>query len=234
MKKITLLTSLVLLTTALSAQSLLPTKYGIKVGLNMANVNSTTSEGIKNIKNTASFGVAGGFYMEIALNDTWYINPELLYCQKGANFDYDFTHDYAINQRDEHSTTNKLKLGYVELNPTISYRASQKVALNFGPSLSYLIQSDYVSNETSTGTSETHELLEESIYTENTIDIALNLGVSYYINEDFLIDTKIATGFMSIGDITQQTYTGSEENQAEEHKFSLKNRGILFSVAYLF
>jgi hypothetical protein len=79
MKKITLLTIVALLSFGANAQSLLPTKYGIKVGLNIANVTSAPNEGVKNIETTPLLGVAGGFYMEIALNDKWYINPELLY-----------------------------------------------------------------------------------------------------------------------------------------------------------
>ena len=74
MKKIILLT-LIISSLGINAQSLLPIKYGIKVGVNIANITSTPNEGVKNIDNTALIGIAGGFYMEIALNDKWYINP---------------------------------------------------------------------------------------------------------------------------------------------------------------
>ena len=146
MKRIILLT-LIFLSIGVNAQSLLAIKYGIKVGANISNIASTPNKGVESIDNSALIGVAGGFYMEIALNDKWYINPEIVYAQKGASFDYDFTHDYDVNHRDEHNTTNELKLAYVELNPTISYKTPYKIALNFGPSVSYLIQSDYIASE---------------------------------------------------------------------------------------
>jgi long-subunit fatty acid transport protein len=236
MKNIITLTFIALVSLGVNAQSLLPTKYGIKVGANIANIISTPNNGVENIDNTSLIGLAGGFYMEIALNDKWYINPEVVYAQKGASFDYDFIHDYDVNHRDEHNTTNELKLSYVELNPTISYKTPYKVALNFGPSVSYLIQSDYIPNETHTSTSEVtnHELLEESIYTEESLDVGLNLGISYYLNEDFLIDGKVSTGFMKIGQVSQEIYTGDASNEARSHVFELKNRNIVFSIAYLF
>lgn len=241
MKKI-ILFILIISSVGVNAQSLLPIKYGIKVGANIANITSTPNDGVKNIDNTALLGVAGGFYMEIALNDKWYINPELVYAQKGASFDYDFIHDYEVNNRDEHYTTNKLQLSYVELNPTVSYKTPYKIALNFGPSVSYLIQSEYTTSQTNTSEIAGHELLEESIYTEESLDVGLNLGISYYLSEDFIIDGKVSTGFMKIGEVSQETYTGNTANvlnnlpsvQPRSNVFEFKNRNIVLSIAYLF
>ena len=97
MKKTIILTCISLLTTGLNAQILLPNKYGVTVGANISNINSNPNDGVENLDNSALIGVAGGFYMEIALNDKWYINPEVVYSQKGASFDYDFIHNYEIN-----------------------------------------------------------------------------------------------------------------------------------------
>ena len=233
MKRILLLT-LIFLSIGVNAQSLIPTKFGVKVGANIANIASTPNEGVNHTNNSALIGVSGGFYMEIALNDKWYINPEIVYAQKGASFDYDFTHDYDVNHRDEHNTTNELKLAYVELNPTISYKTPYKIALNFGPSVSYLIQSEYTPSETNTSEIAGHELLEESIYTEESLDVGINLGISYYLSKDFLIDGKVSTGFMKIGQVSQEIYTGDASNEARSNVFELKNRNIVFSIAYLF
>ena len=234
MKKIASILVFVFFTITSSAQSLIPMKYGIKVGTNISNIISTSNEGVKNIETSSQIGIAGGFYMEIALNDKWYINPELIYTQKGASFDYNFTHDYEINHRDEHNTTNELKLAYVELNPTISYKTAYKIALNFGPSVSYLIQSDYIPNEKHNSEIVGHELLEESIYTEESLDVGVNLGISYYLSEYFLIDGKVNTVFMKIGEVSQVTYKGSAANEDRSNVFELKNINIVFSIAYLF
>ena len=236
MKKIASILVISFLTIATSAQSLIPMKYGIKVGANISNIISTSNEGVKNIESSALIGISGGFYMEIALNDKWYINPELMYTQKGASFDYDFTHDYEVNQgeRDEHYVTNELKLAYIVLSPTISYKASNKISLNFGPSVSFLIQSDYIFTEINTSEIVGHEVLDDGVYVEESLDVGLNIGASYYLTENFLIDGKVNTGFMSIGEIIKETNTGNSGNNSQKNIFNLKNNGIVFSVAYLF
>ena len=242
MKKITLFSIITLISFGVNAQSLLPTKYGVKVGLNIANVTSTPNDGVKNIETTPLLGVAGGFYMEIALNDKWYINPELLYIQKGASFNYDFTHKWdsigtnQTNNEDKYATTNSLKLAYVELNPTISYKASDKLALNFGPSVSFLISKDFVPNEKIIGESAPQNAVENKLATfgSKDLDVGLNLGISYYLTENFLVDAKVNTGFMKIGAVNKTTSTSKNENEKIEKVFELNNRAIVVAFAYLF
>ena len=235
MKKIILLT-LIISSLGVNAQSLLPIKYGIKVGANIANISSIPNDGVKNIDNTALIGVNGGFYMEIALNDKWYINPELIYTQKGASFTYEYTHDYEVDQRDVHNTTHELKLAYIELNPTISYKASDKLSLNFGPSVSFLITPDYIvlTDKGENDDLSSHEELSEGAFKEEALDVGLNIGISYYLTDNFLIDGKVNTGFMKIGEVSKETYTGTTSNEARSNVFELKNRAIVMSFAYLF
>jgi long-subunit fatty acid transport protein len=242
MKKITLLTIVALLSFGANAQSLLPTKYGIKVGLNIANVTSTPNEGVDNIETTPLLGVAGGFYMEIALNDKWYINPELLYVQKGASFNYDYKHKWdsiatnEANNLDEYATTNSLKLAYIELNPTISYKASDKLALNFGPSVSFLISEDYTFTEKIIGDTPPLNSVEPTpgTYEAEDLDVGINLGLSYYITESFLVDAKVNTGLMKVGTVNRITAIEKNGNEKKEYNFELNNRAIVLSFAYLF
>ena len=234
MKKLTTLLFITLLSLGLNAQSLLPIKYGIKVGANIANISSTQNDGASPIDNSAQIGVAGGFYMEIPLNDKWYLNPELIYAQKGASFTYDYTHNYPVNEKDEYTTTNTLKLAYVEINPTISYKASQKLALNFGPSVAFLIQVDSTFTEKLTSEAPASTTSKATLYESESLDVGLNLGISYYLTENFVIDSKVNTGFMSIGKVSKEINPGSFGNLEESNIYDLKNRGIVFSIAYLF
>jgi len=240
MKKIVSILALAFLTTSTSAQSLIPIKYGIKAGTNITNIISTSNEGVKNINNSALIGIAGGFYMEIALNDKWYINPELIYSQKGASFTYEYTHNYDVNQSDVHNTSHELKLAYIVLNPTISYRASNKLALNFGPSVSFIISSDYtiLSDKGQKDNLDTHSELIDGVYKEEAFDIGINLGISYYFTEKFLIDSRINTSLMKAGTISKLTNTGvvngNLTNSPEINIYKIKNSVISFSIAYLF
>ena len=236
MKKTITLTLVNLITLNLNAQSLLPKKYGVKIGANIANIHSEANTGAQNIKSSALIGVSGGFYMEIPLNDKWYINPELIYTQKGGSFTYNYQHDYQVNERDLHKTEHELKLTYIELNPTVSHKANEKISLNFGPSISYLFQPVY-NILSDTGENENdplHEELPDAEYNEETLDFGINIAISYYLTENFLIETKVNTGLMSTGEISKTIYTENNGNDTRSNIYTIKNRGISFSLGYLF
>jgi len=242
MKKLASILVLAFFTIAVSAQSLIPIKYGIKVGTNISNIISTPNEGVTNIETSSQIGISGGFYMEIALNEKWYINPELMYVQKGASFDYDYKHKWDsiltndVNNLDEYTTKNSLNLAYIVLNPTVSYKASDKLALNFGPSVSFLISENYTYNEEIVGENSPLNAVEPipGTYISENLDIGLNLGFSYYITESFLVDAKVNTGFMKAGTVNKITSIEKHENEKKEYNFELNNRAIVLSFAYLF
>tara|TARA_B100001250_G_scaffold376562_1_gene364918 strand:- start:3289 stop:4002 length:714 start_codon:yes stop_codon:yes gene_type:complete len=237
MKKITTYVITALITLNLSGQSLLPIKYGMKIGANISNFNSTTNDGVENIESSSLIGVSGGFYIEIPLNDLWYINTDLIYSQKGASFNYNYTHNYAVNERDLHKSNQEIRLAYLEINPNVSYKRTDKLSLNIGPSASYLLTPSYriISDKGEHDGEVAHEELPNSIYEEETLDIGLNIGMSYYLTENFLIESKVNTGFMSIGEVSQEINTlDAASNPIKTNIYNLKNKAITVSIAYLF
>jgi len=234
MKKLASILTLVFLTIATNAQSLIPVKYGIKAGLNFSNLNITPAiDGVQPTDNSSQMGIAAGFIVHIPLSDKWFINPEVLYSQKGASFNYAFTHDYEIDQRDEYKTTNPLTLSYVELNPTISYKATDKLALNFGPSVSFLIGEDYdYTQDPVRDITNTAHILTDGLVETASLDVGLNLGISYFFTEHFFVDSRVYTGFIEIASAIQpyEVITSIIPNPA----YTLKNRAIVLSLAYLF
>jgi len=220
----------------IKAKSLIPIKYGVKIGGNIANVTSIANEGVSNIDKTPIFGLSGGFYMQIALNDKWFINPEILYVQKGISAKSEYIHRYEPNQQDLHRVSHELALAYIELNPIISFKANDKFSLNAGPSISMQLSSEYTSNDIGEhdGLS-THEELDEWIFEGETLDIGINIGLSYYINNNFILESKINNGFMKSGVISKEISTaGTANNEIKSNIFELKNNGVLFSFIYLF
>jgi len=234
MKKLASILTLVFLTIATNAQSLIPVKYGIKAGLNFSNLNITPAiDGVQPTDNSSQMGIAAGFIVHIPLSDKWFINPEVLYSQKGASFNYAFTHDYEIDQRDEYKTTNPLTLSYVELNPTISYKATDKLALNFGPSVSFLIGEKYdYTQEPVRDITNTTSILTEGLVETESLDVGLNLGISYFFTEHFFVDSRVYTGFIEVASAIQpyEVITSIIPNPA----YTLKNRAIVLSLSYLF
>tara|TARA_B100000963_G_scaffold160116_1_gene139267 strand:- start:6430 stop:7137 length:708 start_codon:yes stop_codon:yes gene_type:complete len=235
MKKI-ILPLLMIFAFVLDAQSLLPTKYGLKVGVNISDFNSTSNDGVDKIKTDQSYGISGGFYMEIPLNDKWYLNPSLLYAQKGTTFDYNYIHDYNINNREERSSNNDLMLTYLELSPMITYKTPYKIALNFGPSFGYQISYEFnIVNDIGEDDGESfHEILPDAEYQEELIDLGLDVGLSYYLTDNLILNTNVNTGFLEIGNISKVTYTGTVNNDSRSNIYKLKNKVISFSVSYLF
>ena len=233
MKKLASILALVFLTIVSSAQSLIPIKYGIKAGLNLSSLNISSIEGVQPTDNSSQMGIAAGFIVHIPLSDEWFINPEVLYSQKGASFNYAFTHDHELNQRDEYKTTNPLTLSYVELNPTISYKANDKLALNFGPSVSFLIGEDYdYAQDPVRDITNTTNILTEGLVETESLDVGLNLGISYFFTEHFFVDSRVYTGFLEVASATQPY----EEiiNNNPDPAYTLKNRAIVLSLSYLF
>ena len=238
MKKIASILALVFLTIVSSAQSLIPVKYGIKVGLNFSNLNITPAiDGVKPTDNSSQMGIAAGFIVHIPLSDEWFINPEVLYSQKGASFNYAFTHDYEINQRDEYKTNNQVTLSYVELNPTISYKATDKLALNFGPSVSFLIGEDITPQDLERDNANTAHILTDGLVETASLDVGLNLGISYFFTEHFFVDSRVYTGFIEVASATQPYeifIVNGSQLYTPEPAYTLKNSAIVLSLAYLF
>ena len=239
MKKTLSILALAFFTIASSAQSLIPIKYGIKAGLNFTNLNITSViDGVQPTDNSSQIDFAAGFIVHIPLSDEWFIKPELLYSQKGGSFNYAFTHDYESNQRDAYKTTNQLTLSYVELNPTISYKATDKLALNFGPSVSFLIGEKYnYTKDTEGETNNTTHVLTDGLLETESLDLGLNLGVSYFFTEHFFVDTRVYTGFQKVATATQPyeiIIVNGTQIDTPEPAYNLKNRSIVLSIAYLF
>ena len=229
MKKKSLITLLTCLTISASSQSLISTKYGVNVRVNISSLNISSVDGANPTVNSSQIGIAAGVCVHIPLSDKWFINPEVLYSQKGASFEYEFTHDYAVNQRDKYKTTNQLTLSYVELNPTISFKASDKLSLNFGPSVSFLIGEKYTQTPETFPFNTNNLLITDGLVEAATLDVGLNLGSSYFITENFLVDARVYTGFIKAAEVTQPY-----ETVVPVPNYTLKNRAIVLSLAYLF
>ena len=216
----------------LKSQSLLPNKYGLKIGGNMSNLIVNSEEGVKNPSTSLGYGFAGGFYIQIPINNNLSINPEILYSQKSSSFEYDYVYDYDINQRDYYKSKSSITLSFIEVNPTLSYLAAYNLSLNIGPSLHYMISSNYEYEQTLTerlDETTSAEVLDDGVFDESSLDIGLNAGLSYYINEDFILTSTVYSGFMKIGEVLRPIDILNNEPTT-----NIKLSNIRLSLSYLF
>ena len=124
-------------------------------------------------------------------------------------------------------------MSYVELNPTISYKATDKLALNFGPSVSFLIGVDTTIQALPLmQTTNTTNILTDGLVETASLDVGLNLGISYFFTEHFFVDSRVYTGFIEVASVIQpyEVITSIIPNPA----YTLKNRAIVLSISYLF
>lgn len=239
MKNILLLT-LIISSIGVNSQSLIPTKFGLTLGLNIADLHITPTDGVTPTENLPQMGISSGICLYIPLSDKWYIIPEVLYSQKKGSFNYNFTHDYQYNQRAEYITNNQLVLSYIEFNPSFSFKSSDKIALNFGPSVSYLISdADYTTTKKLNNGIEgiNENFLLPGSYESTELDIALNVGISYFITEELFIESRVSTGFLDVGTINIPYQVNLDESGNQiipDPEYSVKNRAIVFSLVYLF
>jgi len=170
MKKMLLITLLVTVTYVLQAQ--VHADWGIKGGMNLANLK---------IENTSSpdskIAINAGLLAHLHFEPHWAIQPELMYSDQGA-------------KQDISGTEVKAKLHYINIPVLLQYMAGSGFRLETGPQLGIL-----ASAKTKTGDSETNS---SDLY--HTFDVAWALGASYVTNSGLGIDARYNIGLANIND----------------------------------
>jgi hypothetical protein len=95
------------------------TTFGIRAGVNFQNINGKTASGAK-LENDILTGFHAGVNAEIPLGTGFYLQPGVLYSQKGTEFDND----------------NQVKLNYLEVPVNFVYKpvlGTGRMLLGFGP-----------------------------------------------------------------------------------------------------
>ena len=76
--------------------------------------------------------------------------------------------------------------------------------------------------------------LDDAIYESESLNVGLYFGLSFYVNESFLLDANINAGLMSIGTITKETQLPSFGNLEKSNIYELSNYNFIIAFAYLF
>ena len=95
------------------------TTFGIRAGVNFQNINGKNANG-GNLKNDIATGFHAGVNAEVPLGTGFYLQPGVLYSQKGTEFDND----------------NQVKLNYIEVPVNFVYKpilGTGRMLLGFGP-----------------------------------------------------------------------------------------------------
>lgn len=168
---------LVGITSAANAQA----RFGVKAGLNLANVSAKDIEGNKNL-----LGAAAGIMADVSFSDLLSFHPELLYSQKGVKFE-------------ETGFSGQTRTSYLDL-PLLLRVKADGLFFEAGPQAGFLIGQKSEATITGLGSS-------SSTSTEGTrkVDIGYIAGVGYQLPMGLEVGVRYNGGISDLNDPSEST-----------------------------
>lgn len=240
MKKILVIA--VLMIASLNVMNAQTINFGVKAGLNLADVSGSPSASSSIGGETSSYsnGMHIGFHIgavcNIALNDNFSIAPELLYSQGGYKQTYTFTDDGSFSGVKETNTTvSNVSLNYLQIPIMAHYKLESglyfEAGLYFGILLSASNHETGTFNETSpvafNASSDTTSSNDSAL---NKVDFGLAFGVGYQLPMGLAFNVRYDLGLTSL--VKSQTY-GTAPYTVTEPAWG-KNGIIQISISYMF
>jgi len=169
MKKIMLTAAAVLAFAFSNAQE---TKFGVKAGLNLANLTGDY-DGASSL-----IGFHVGGFAEIKLTDKFAIQPELLYSAQGAKIEQTF-----FDESFEFDT----KLNYLNIPVLAKYYITEGFSVEAGPQVGFLLSAK--------------EDGEDAKDYYKSVDFGFNVGAGYNFTENLSVGLRYTIGLSSIADV---------------------------------
>lgn len=143
-------------------------KFGIKAGVNFSNFNGD----IEN--NAMRNGLHFGLVTEIILSDQFSFQPELLFSAQGY-------------KNETPGAFSKSKFDYIVLPLLVKYYAIDKLSIEAGPQVGFLINAFDRDNEGNTDIEE-----------QNLVDFSMGLGLGYEIKNGIFIQGRYNLGTTNV------------------------------------
>ena len=171
MKKLSLLA--IGITTAIFSYSQ-GAKFGIKAGLNIANLK------VEDFDNTDSrLGLHAGAFAHIHLSPQWALQPEVLYSAEGAKFDFGGGQEVTI------------KNDYVNIPVMLQYMFDNGFRIEAGPQLGLLVSSKIEDED------DNEEDAKDSFKSTN---FSLGFGLNYLTHSGFGVGGRYNLGISNIAE----------------------------------
>jgi len=187
-------------------------KYGAKAGLNLSNFAGDAQEA------SAKVGFQVGGFAEIKISDKFAVQPELLFSTQGAKYKNSVSGSgYSISSE---ITDN---VNYLNIPVMAKYYATEKLFIEAGPQIGFLMSANSEIKETQTvgGITQTNSLSEDAKKQYNSTDFGLNVGLGYNFTENIGAGVRYTSGLSNIAKDAPSSY-------------KVNNTNIALSVAYTF
>jgi len=150
-----------------------PVHPGIKIGLNLANFYGEDTEGSINA------GLLVGGVLHFPVSDKFALQPELLFSQQGS-------------QTKEDNVTVRFNNNYLLLPLMSKIYLNPNIAFEVGPQIGFLLTSRLAAGESANDFSvSTKDMF-------NTLDVALNAGLSYEWESNWVVGTRYSLGVTNV------------------------------------
>lgn len=197
------------------------TTFGVLGGVNFFNLVGDGSDGIAE-ENDVLLGFQGGVYMRIPIANQFYLQPGLLYVQKGAK-----------NESDLGKIT--YRLSYLEVPINFLYKAqvgAGSILLGFGPYVAYGINGNVKATSGGLG-------LDGDIVFQN--DVALTDPLTNFYARRVDAGANIFFGYELAGGLSVQLNAqlgmldvNPNDNRIADDRTSIRNTGFGISLGYGF
>lgn len=150
------------------------TGYGVKVGLNLANVSSDTLD-TYGIDTQMRQNFVAGIYATFDVGPPVFFQPEVLYSRKDFNWNLELD-AFGVTHLD-----GTVELSYININPFVVYPINAKLRLFAGPSLSWLMGGEIKVEVDGQAVLEDIELENIEMENMNGMDLGLIVGAGYHL-----------------------------------------------------
>lgn len=164
---------------AITASSFAQTKFGVKAGVNFANVNGD------DVEMDSKTGLVFGAFAKFELSEKFAFQPELLYSAQGAKattswegIDYDVTD----------------KINYLNIPLMAKFYATEGFSIQAGPQIGFLLSAK--EKEEAMGLSDEYDIKDNM----KGVDFGLNFGVGYELPMGLGFDLRYNLGLTNIAD----------------------------------
>ena len=187
--------------------------FGVKAGVNLANVGGDVDE-----DTDMKLGMHIGGFAEFMLSEKFAIQPELLFSMKGYKSEYSEA-EMGVSVNYE----NKVNLNYIDIPIMAKYYIVEGFDVHAGPQIGFLMSAKGKSKASATVmgqhySEETEEDLKDFM---NTIDFGLGFGVGYKLDMGVFFNARYNLGLSNIFDV-------------DTDDFSVQNNVIQISAGYAF
>ena len=167
------------------------TKFGIKAGLNLANVTGDAEDNSSRL----SFHLGG--FAEIKLTDKFALQPELVYSAQGTKIDVTGSEDLVYD------------LAYVNIPVMAKFYATKQFSLEAGPQIGFLTSAKMKYDGDSEDVKDNFE----------TTDFGFNFGAGYNFTENISAGLRYNLGLSNIADSTSSEINNSVWSLSVGYKF---------------